>query len=449
MAEAFKETRKANKGTIEWAAFWEGQEMDFELKKKLHEEDGMVRIDVSKETDDSLPFGLITLYTLEWLVVQKTNLSAITADLWRLQQLRVVELRNNTIKSLPSNISKMVNLERLSLDKNLLEKVPKGLGKLPNLVELDLARNRLESFPSQGFEKLEWLDISHNSVAEVPDLTTWKNIKSFWALSNKIKEVPLPFCQTRLDTVNLSDNELSQLPDEFGDLPLISVWLSENNFVEFPSCLTRLRRLGTLDISENSITHIPSDISRLRFLACLEIGRNKIDRLPKSIQRMKHLTRLNVSQNLLTDFPWKVMKISRFDGFARSRADDGIGLGDNPWPERVRTLLQQFDKDYPKFVEEITNGLDSSDSDSDTEYSARVPVTTEHPVSQSSLDSASHLINNPTVILTNECSQKFQSALEQFGEMFSQAPQEEIKSIILKHDGNSERILDELLSTFV
>ena len=96
----------------------------------------------------------------------------------------------------------------------------------------------------------------------------------------------------------------------------------------------------------------------------------------------------------------------------------------------------------------LIQDLDSSDSDSDTEYSARVAPPSEHPSTQSTVESANHLINNPTVILTNESSQKFQSALAQFGEMFSQAPEEEIKSIILKHDGNSERILDELLSTF-
>ena len=52
-----REVRGAKKNTIEWTAFWEGNEMDFELKKLLHEEDDMIRIDLSKKIDEkkSLP----------------------------------------------------------------------------------------------------------------------------------------------------------------------------------------------------------------------------------------------------------------------------------------------------------------------------------------------------------------------------------------------------------
>ena len=77
---------------------------------------------------------------------------------------------------------------------------------------------------------------------------------------NLVKEVPVEFCGQRLDTVNLSDNYLENLPDEFGEMPLISVWLSNNKFQEFPNCLTQLRRLGTLDIANNHIRSLPDRV---------------------------------------------------------------------------------------------------------------------------------------------------------------------------------------------
>ena len=52
--------RGAKKDVIEWAAFWEGNEMDFELKQLLHEEDDMVRIDLSKKIDDKNEFDKLT-----------------------------------------------------------------------------------------------------------------------------------------------------------------------------------------------------------------------------------------------------------------------------------------------------------------------------------------------------------------------------------------------------
>lgn len=48
-----RDIRGAKKDVIEWAAFWEGNEMDFELKQLLHEEDDMVRIDLSKKIDEN------------------------------------------------------------------------------------------------------------------------------------------------------------------------------------------------------------------------------------------------------------------------------------------------------------------------------------------------------------------------------------------------------------
>ena len=127
-------------------------------------------------------------------------------------------------------------------------------------MEIDLSRNQLEEFPSKGFPKLEWLDITKNKVKELPHATLWPNIKSFWATKNQIKTVPVEFCNPRLDTVNLrnhlknkrryksgqndfqmgnSNNELKTLPDEFGNLSLISLWLSENQFKEIPECIFR------------------------------------------------------------------------------------------------------------------------------------------------------------------------------------------------------------------
>lgn len=190
--------------------------------------------------EKTLPFGLITLYTLEWLVVWKSPLTTIHNDLWRLQNLKVIELTCNKIKAIPSSIGKMAHLERLNLDNNQITSVPKSLGKCPKLLEVDLSRNKLEAFPSEGFQKLEWLDISKNKIRNLPDVINWPNIKSLWALCNEIEHVQPEFCNPKLDTVNLSNNKLNKLPEEFGDITgLISLWLSENQFTEIPSCLFR------------------------------------------------------------------------------------------------------------------------------------------------------------------------------------------------------------------
>ena len=83
---------------------------------------------------------------------------------------------------------------------------------------------------------------------ELPNTSTWKNIKSFWAIDNQLTSVPVEFCNGKLDTVNLSKNRINELPEELGNLPLISFWISDNELVEFPKCISKMRRLGTLDL---------------------------------------------------------------------------------------------------------------------------------------------------------------------------------------------------------
>ena len=170
----------------------------------------------------------------------KSPLTSIPSELWRLQNLKVIELTCNKIKAIPNSIGKMVHLERLNLDNNQITSVPKSLGKCPKLLEVDLSRNKLVSFPSEGFQKLEWLDISKNRIKKLPDAISWPNIKSLWALNNDIDSVQPEVCNPRLDTINLSNNNLCDLPEEFGQITgLISLWLSSNQFKEIPSCLYR------------------------------------------------------------------------------------------------------------------------------------------------------------------------------------------------------------------
>ena len=83
-------------------------------------------------------------------------------------------------------------------------------------MEIDLSRNQLEEFPSEGFPKLDWLDITKNKVKELPHATLWPNIKSFWATKNQIKTVPVEFCNPRLDTVNLRNHLKNKISSKIG-----------------------------------------------------------------------------------------------------------------------------------------------------------------------------------------------------------------------------------------
>ena len=57
----------------------------------------------------------MTLYTLEWLFLTKTTLVTLPKDLWRLQNLKIIDLAHNKLNKIPSSLGKMEHLERLHL----------------------------------------------------------------------------------------------------------------------------------------------------------------------------------------------------------------------------------------------------------------------------------------------------------------------------------------------
>lgn len=95
--------------------------------------------------------------------------------------------------------------------------------------------------------------------------------------------------------------------------------------------------------------------------------------------------------------------------------------------------------------------MEFSDSDDDLPAHLINDVICDNPIVQISeeMTETSTLVDNPTVILLNENSDKFRLALQQFQAMFPTADEDHIKDIMRKHDGNSEQTLDELLSTFL
>ncbi|CBY07018.1 unnamed protein product [Oikopleura dioica] len=292
----------------------------------------------------------------------------------------------------------------------------------------------------------EWLekDITRNKLIELPNTSTWKNIKSFWAIDNQIVTVPIEFCHGKIDTLNLSKNKIKDLPDELGNLFLISFWISDNELVEFPKCITKMRRLGTLDLSNNMLKEVSADLTYCRFLASLELSKNLISEIPQTWGKFKHLRRFAVDGNFIRTLPWEILLASKFDNFAGGRSDDGVFLAENPWedPEIESAIMED---NFLK-LKEIIEQMDFTDSDDENvvPQSRERQGSSSEPAGQS--ESMGTLHDNPTVILIKEDSEKFRAAVEQFSSMFPHIALELIKNTLKKNDGNSEQTLNELLT---
>jgi hypothetical protein len=73
--------------------------------------------------------------------------------------------------------------------------------------------------------------------------------------------------------------------------------LNNNQIKEFPSKINQLKYLKTLNLSNNNIADIPDEIIEIHYLESLNISHNKLSTLPAAVLNMKFLITLNFSYN--------------------------------------------------------------------------------------------------------------------------------------------------------
>lgn len=137
----------------------------------------------------------------------------------------------------------------------------------------------------------------------------------------------------RLETLNLSSNQLVSLPTEIGKLQALRVVdVSDNQLTHLPSSIGELRVLEQLGARRNRITVFPrlqycaslkelhlggnqihtidrDAPSSLGSLVILELRNNGLKSLPTEIQQLSSLVRLDLSNNELNNLPYSLGNI--------------------------------------------------------------------------------------------------------------------------------------------
>lgn len=169
-------------------------------------------------------------------------------------------------------------------------------------------------------------DDAINSLANLKSLNLYDNSLTNLEGIDKLNTTPL-------DELNIGSNKLNRLPIKFGSLlNLRSLWLDDNEFEEFPSCICDLKNLEILRLSGNSLETIPSNISHLENLRVLALDFNHLREFPEGCENMPNLQELWLRQNRLTSIP---------EGISSMRALETLSVSSNnlkSLPESLHTL---------------------------------------------------------------------------------------------------------------
>lgn len=124
-----------------------------------------------REDSTSVQFLIKEALITDELFLRALNLDTIPNDIFKLDNLKILDLGFNNIKVVPPEIGDLRNLEYLSVSNNYIRQLPNDFSKLKKLEEVILFENEFDSVPKVlcEIETLRVLNMGNNSVQSVPN----------------------------------------------------------------------------------------------------------------------------------------------------------------------------------------------------------------------------------------------------------------------------------------
>lgn len=244
--------------------------------------------------DDSIWMELVGLQNLIYVDMSTNKLTFLNqTTITELPRMTFLNLAENLISSIPERtFQNQQRLIELSLAGNQIKALDsKSLHGLLFLKKLALQNNRINSMSADVLNSVPdviHLNISHNSLLEIPSLNHLTSLEVLDASYNNIHTIPETALQGQrnIKYINLSDNHITEVPD--------------NVFLPCSS-------LTKLDLSNNFISYLhPSLFMGLRIQTLL-LQRNVLQDIGKQFSNMKQLRELNLSSNRIKDTIQKLM----------------------------------------------------------------------------------------------------------------------------------------------
>ncbi|WP_378172809.1 leucine-rich repeat domain-containing protein [Aquimarina sp. SS2-1] len=263
---------------------------------------------------------------LTQLNLENKGITILTPTINKLQDLRVLNLKENLIVNIPIQIFDLQNLKELSLSgQNIGDTMDdvSGLYSLSNLEKLGL--EHFDIYHIEGIEsltKLKELTLKDLAIRSLPgSIVNLKELKTFTLKDNKdLTALPVGFeAFENLESLTISGSPGIQFIESriFDAVSLQKLDLSNNNIGIatneegiLPDDIEKLTQLTDLNLENNYINTISTRLGDLTSLKILNLRNNRIIDIPKELGMLTILDILDISGNLqLNEIPVEVCKL--------------------------------------------------------------------------------------------------------------------------------------------
>lgn len=256
------------------------------------------------------------------LILDDQQLEQIPPEVWEMPKLETLDLRRNAIKELPETIGELKALKFLLLGKNKLHQIPLSL---PNLIQIDLSANhftnfpvalaqlnllkkinfssnKLQKFPNLTFPTLKELDLSGNKIATfLLSAAFFPKLEKLYLSRNSLENLEIEGVFSSMDTLDLTNNNLSILPDNWMATPFLRHFYANNNQVkQLPATLGYCNWLKTCHFAKNKLNGLPDYFMAFQRLEDLDLSGNAFAKLPHLSASIR---KLDLAYNQLTQIP--------------------------------------------------------------------------------------------------------------------------------------------------
>ena len=299
--------------------------------------DGKITCDLtSYDPPPKLPSNICSNPGLQVLKLFKDNFDIPKAlgSLHKLEQLVLCQCENDTnctkVTKVPKTLGHLENLKLLDLRNNVLQTFPPYLSELSNLEELHVNNCQLASLPNEfaNFQKLKTLDISNNFFTELPlCVTKLHKLSKLYVSDGRLQTLCREIKSlVNLERLQLTSNELTSLPEELFQLVgLKKLYLNNNKLTSLHHKVGELNNLEFLVLNQNKLTKIPETIGKLKELCYLNVHENMLSFLPESIINLEQIETLLVNNNPLQVPPVHVCNqgIQSIQNYFQARRNTG------------------------------------------------------------------------------------------------------------------------------